>query len=76
MVAIAAKHPEEAVQVPVYHPEGGGRSGSERVGLHACQHVEFRVGSAAGEAGHHDMAGDGVGILRRAWRLGRGRSPL
>ena len=72
VVAIAAKHPEEAVQVPVYHPEGGGRSSSERVGLHACQHVEFRVGSAAGEAGHHDMAGDGVGILPQGVEVGQG----
>ena len=71
-VSVSAEHPEQTVQIPVHHPEGGRGGGGERVGLHPRQHVELRVGGAAGKARHQHVAGDGVGVLPQGVEIGQG----
>ena len=62
LVAICSVDAEEAVQVPVHHPEGGGGGLGQGPGLHAGEDVKLRVGGAAGEARHHHPAREGMGI--------------
>ena len=72
LVALPAVDPEEAVQVPVHRPEGGGGGLGEGPGLHPREDVELRVGGASGEARHHHPASDGVGIGFQSVVVGQG----
>ena len=71
-VAVRPEHPEQAVQIPVYHPHGGGGGDGQCIGLHSRQHVELRIGGASGKAGDHDVTGKGVGVLLQSVEVGQG----
>ena len=71
-VAIRREDAEQAVQVPVDGTERGGGGGSQGVGLHPRQHVEFRVCGPSGEAGHHQAQTERVGVPLQGVQIGQG----
>ena len=71
-VAVRPEHPEQAVQIPVYHPHGGGGCDGQCIGLHSRQRIELRVSGASSEAGDHDVTGKGVGVLLQSVEVGQG----
>ena len=62
-VAVRPEHSEQAVQISVHHPHGGGGGDGQCIGLHSRQHIELRIGGASGEAGDHDVTGKSVRVL-------------